>query len=184
MASYYLQATGITNANDKNMLAISNATGSGKLIKIYRAWAINTATGAISGGVNGFLIGRGSNAGNAITSGTALNFLPTSSAVTAGSATPFTGCTAYSGATTITGTMATEFRRVFRATDELAAGGATFDEIQNLLPWAILWDTGYASADVEPLVLRENQSFLIRTDSAPGNSAAATFNISVELTIV
>ncbi len=180
MPSYTLFASTIANANDKNLLAISNATGSGKLIKIYRIWVYNPTTGTVSGGVTGLLLGRSA---TVYSGGTALNFLPHSSAVAASSATPFTGIAAASGATTITATMGTEFRRVFRATDEIAAGGATMDEVQNIMPWAVLWDTGYADANVEPLVLRENQGFLIRTDSSPAN-AVGNFTLKVELTII
>lgn len=180
MPTYSLQATSLTNANDKNLLAINNATGSGKLIKIYRIWVINNGTGAVSGGVTGILLGRMA----AVSSGgTATNFIPHSSAVTASAATPFTGISAVTGATTITGTIATELRRVFKASDEIAASGATMEEIQMIPQWAAIWDTGYADANVEPLVLRENQGILIRTDSAPAN-AAGQFSIWVELNIV
>lgn len=180
MPSYTLFANTIANANDKNLIAISNATGSGKLIKIYRVWAWNPTTGAVSGGMTGLLLGRSA---AVHTGGTALNFLPHSSCVTAGAATPFTGCSAASGATTITATMGTEFRRVFKATDELTASSGTMDEIQNVYPWSIIWETGYGDTNVEPFILRENQGFLIRTDSAPAN-AVGNFSLAVQLSIV
>jgi hypothetical protein len=180
MPSYSLQVLTIANANDKNLLAINNATASGKLIKIYRMWAINNGTGAVSGGMTGLLLGRMASVSSG---GTAIPFVPHSSCVTAGSNTPFTGISAVSGATTITGTIATELRRVFKATDEIAAGGATMEEIQLIRPWATIWDTGYADANVEPLVLRENQGILLRTDSSPAN-AVGSFTINVELNIV
>lgn len=179
MATYSLMVTGLANANDKNMIAISNATGSGKVIRVYRVWVINSGTGAVTGGMTGFLMGRiaGVHSG-----GTAINYLPHSSCVTAGSATPFTGISAASGATTITASIGTEFRRVFKASDEIAATSGTMDEIQNILPWALVWDTGYADANVEPFVIRENQGFLLRTDSSPAN-AVGTFSVFVELDI-
>lgn len=180
MPSYTIFANNIANAQSKNMLAISNAAASGKLIKIYRVWITNPTTGTVSGGMTGFLLGRC----NAIHSGgTATNFLPHSSCVSAGAATPFTGISAATGATTITATMATEFRRVFKASDELTASSGTLDEIENLLPWAVVWDTGYADTNVEPFVIRGGQCFLIRTDASPSN-AVGGFTFHVELTIV
>lgn len=179
MPSYTLLATSIANANNKNLLAISNATGSGKIIKIYRVMCWNPQTVAVPGGVTGILIGRSA---AVYSGGTALTFRPHSSCVTAGVNNPFTGINADSGASAITATIGTEFRRVFRATDEIAAGGYTFDEIQNILPWTVLWDTGYSDSNIEPLVLRENQGFLIRTDSSPANSVGA-FSLQVELNI-
>jgi hypothetical protein len=180
MATYSLEVLSLANANDKNLLAINNATGSGKLIKIYRIWVINNGTGTVSGGMTGILLGRMA----AVSSGgTAINFQPHSSCVTANSATPFTGISAVSGATTITGTIATELRRVFKATDELTAASGTMEEIQLVRPWAVIWDTGYADSNVEPLVIRENQGILLRTDSAPANTVGQ-FSINVELDIV
>lgn len=183
MPSYTVTALSIAATASKNMLAISNAAASGKLIKIYRVWSVNPITGAVTStgtGYTGLVMGRCS----AIHSGgTAANFLPHSSAVSAGSATPFTGISAATGATAITATMATEFRRVFRNTDEIAASGGSPEEIGNLLPWAILWDTGYADTNVEPFIIREGQCFLIKTDAAPAN-AVGSLSFFVELTIV
>jgi hypothetical protein len=180
MPSYTLYSGAVANTNDRNLLAISNATGSGKLIKIYRIWCWNHTT-AVTGGVSGLLLGR---AAAAVTLGTALNFLSHSSAVAAPTATPFTGCSAWvHGGTAITATMGTEFRRVFKPTEEVTASNATWATIGNVWPWSVIWDTGYADSNVEPFVLRENQAFLIRADSSPAN-AAGSFLFQVELAIV
>ena len=180
MPSYSLRAPAVANANDRNMLAINNATGSGKLIKIYRIWCYNDGTSAVTGGTSGFLLGRISGISSG---GTALNFLPHSSAVTASSATPFTGISAVYHSATITASIGTELRRIFRSSDELAAGSGTMEEIQLLPAFSVIWDTGYADSNVEPLVLRENQGLLIRTDSSPSN-AVGTFQFWVELNII
>jgi hypothetical protein len=180
MPTYTLRAPAVANANDRNMLAINNATGSGKLIKIYRIWCFGDGTGTVTGALSGFLLGR---IAGVSSGGTALNFIPHSSAVTASSATPFTGISAVYHSATITASIGTEIRRVFKSSDELAASGGTMEEIQILPAFSVIWDTGYADANVEPLVLRENQGLLIRTDSAP-SSALSTFQFWVELNIV
>lgn len=180
MPTYSLLSSIVANANDKNLVAINNATGSGKLIKIYRIRSWNSQTGTISGGFTGLKMGRISGVSSG---GTALPFMPHSSCVSAGSNTPFTGISAVDGATTITATLATEFRRVFRATEEWAVAEATVEAIQNVHQWQIIWDTGYADSNVEPFIIRENQGFLIRTDSTPAN-AAGGFRFHIELTII
>ncbi len=179
MATYSLLSSIISNANNKNLVAVNNATGSGKLIKIYRIFCWNPQTGSVSGGMTGLLLGRISGVSSG---GTSLTFVPHSSCVSAGSATPFTGCTAVDGATTITASIGTEFRRIFRATDEISAATGSRDEIENVHPWQLLWDTGYAESNVEPFILRENEGFLIRTDASPAN-AAGGFRFHLELTI-
>lgn len=179
MPTYTLSATALANASGKNMLAISNATGSGRVIRIYRIWATNPQTGAVTGGIFYIQLGRPT----AVHSGgTALSFLPHSSCVTAGSATPFTGISAVSGATTITSTMETEFRRVARSSDEIAVGTNTLDEWHNIIPLATIWESGYGDSNVEPFVIRPNEGFLIKLDTL-GTPGVGTTDIFVELTI-
>jgi hypothetical protein len=177
--TYTLQAVNIANANAKNILAVSNAAASGKIIKIYEVRNWNNQIATVTGGLCGLILGRCS----AVHSGgTALTFFRHGTAATAGSTTPFTGISAASGTTTITATMATEFRRVFRVTEEWAASEVTFDAIQNVYPWQVLWDTGIGDSNVEPFIIREGECFLIKTDAAPANANGA-IHLSVMLTI-
>lgn len=180
MATYSLLSPSISNANDKNMLAISNSTGSGKVIKVYRVFVWSPTTSSVTGGLAGLLLGVTRD--SVYSGGTALPFMPHNSCVTAGSNNPFTGINAASGATTITGSIGIELSRAIRFTDEFAAGDFNFDVIPNIHPFQIILDTGYADSNVEPVTIRENQYLLIRTDSAPSN-AAGNFRFHIELDI-
>lgn len=178
-ATYTVSATGVTQSSSKNMIAISNATGSGKIVKIYRAWMTNVQTGAVSGGLGLYVPGRVT--GSVHSSGTGVNFLPHANVLTAGTATPFTGISAAHGATL--GAFTHEFSRFVRSSDELAVSGITTDEIIGIImPFCLVFDSGYGDTNVEPITLRENQAFAIKADAT--GTYNGTSDVFVELTIV
>jgi hypothetical protein len=61
---------------------------------------------------------------------------------------------------TPTGTP-TVLRRYQWSSDEAAVSGATLDEWELLPPLGLLWDAGFGDANVQPLVLRTNESLMI-----------------------
>lgn len=179
MGTWTLKVDAQAITSGKNMMAISNATGSGRVIRIYRMWVTNPQTSNVTGGITLFKLGRVSSGIHS--GGTAITWVPHSSAVTAGSATPFTGITAVHGGSAITATFGTLLLRFARSNDELAAGGATLDEMCNVLPWALMFDAGVGDSNVEPIVIRENSSVLLRMDTV--GFYVGSCDIMVELTV-
>lgn len=179
-ATYTLTALAVTRSASKNMLGINNATGSGKVIRVFRIWMTNPHTAAVSGGMGYYTLGRISSA--QYTSGTAINFLPHASVLTAGAATPFTGIGAAHGVTQAS-SFSHEFKRILASSDEIALSGTTVDEVAYgmLFPWSVVWDSGYGESDVEPIVIRENQVLLLRAGSV--GTYVGSADIHVELTI-
>jgi hypothetical protein len=150
-ATYTLNAAAVTWAATKNIWAITNGTGSGMTVKVYRLWVANSQTGTVSGNYANVTLGRFT--GSTLASGTALSFLKhdsTSAAVPA-------QIIAMSGATTtltITGT----FRTLIIPNDEVAINAAvTADELWTYVPLIQVWDAGYGFSTVEPITLAENE---------------------------
>ena len=181
-ATYTLSFSALTTyAASKNMLAINNATGSGKVLKIYRVWIGTYQTATVSGGIGLVLFKR--YVGGNYTGGTAIPFIPHSSCLTANSNTPFTGIGAASGATTITapGVAAEEIGRIARSTDEMGAGGITMDEIQSIPVMSLSWDAGFSDTNIQPITLRPNECFILATEAV--GTYVGSPDITVELTI-
>ncbi len=93
-------------------------------------------------------------------------------------ATTLTGLTVNTAGTLVT--LTSIFRQISRANDEIAAGGATFDEIQNVFPINVVWDAGYGDTNIEPITLRENQGCALITGAL--GTYAGSAHIHVEFT--
>jgi len=143
-------ATGIAFAANKNTLAILN--GGTRVLRIRRIGLLNIQTAAVTGVVCQGEIRRYSGAGlSGHTVLTALAHDSTNSALDA--ITVGTGGTP-SGTPSV-------FRRYVWSSDEPAVSGASVDELECLVPLCILWDAGYGDANVQPLVLRQNEMLSI-----------------------
>jgi hypothetical protein len=179
MPSYTVFEPNITNAANKNMLAISNQTGSNRVIRIYRIWIGTQQIAAVVGGICFALLSRtvAPHSG-----GTACLFRPHNSAVTDGTTTPFTGIFASQGATAITATISNTFLRVARPTDEITAEAMTLDEVIAMItPWSLVWNSGYQNNVIEPITIRPNEGFLISLDAV--GQLVGSMSIGIELTI-
>lgn len=178
--TYTINATGIVPAASKNMLIINNQTGSGKTLNIYRIWCISSQTGAVTGNIATMAALRYANTSQ---TGTAGQYIPHSSAVTAANANPFTNVSVYTGATTITtptGTPEQVFRFMF-GTDEVSAGEITLEALRSIPSLAIVHDSGYGDQNIEPIALRANESLLLQCNSV--GTYVGNVDFSVELTI-
>jgi len=72
----------------------------------------------------------------------------------------------YAGTPTGTSNL---LRRVLWSSDEAAASTATNDELECIVPLNIVWDAGYADANVQALTIRQNESFInYNTSGAAG----------------
>lgn len=189
-ATYTVIGSALTPAANKNMLAIANATGSGKKINIYRVWIFNEAVSATATlGLLNYTIGKWT---GALAGGTALPFSSHATPATAGANTPFTGIAAVSGATAITAPAvgaATQLHRISRSTGRVITGqtaSGTLAEAGTLPLWNTIWDSGYGDSNILPLVLNPNEVMIIEsgTLNPTGATMVAGTTIQVECTIV
>lgn len=172
-ATFSLAATAVANAATKNLLVIHNADST-KKVKVYRIWVTNPGTAAVTGGIQQMSLFRYANA-SAPTGGTAVTPSPHDPAKST-----VTNLTVQHGATTnVTSIETNPLISVVRATDEIAAGGATLDELHNIMPLNLIFDAGYGDSNVEPLTLNQGEGVTLRT--ASGN-AVGTFDIFAEIT--
>lgn len=155
-STYTIAATGVSFAANKSMIGIFNGSGSGLILRIYRIWMLNNQTVAVTGVMTNIEIRRTSagSGGNAIT--------PTKHDST-NSTLPAQVITA--SAMTVTDTDL--LRRIIWSTDEPVANATvTIDELETIPAISTIWDTGYADANVEPLVLREGQGISVKNIGA------------------
>lgn len=172
MAQTYTAAfLAVAFGNNKSMAAIFNGTGSGRVIRVKRIWVLNNQTAAVTGVLTTWAIRRSTaqSAGTAVTPvkhDTASETAPAQVLVATGG--------------TVTSAAADTVRTFVWSNDEPAASTGTSDELECLVPLNVVWDSATGDADLEALVLRENQGLDVRHT---GSSAVGVCDIFVEYTL-
>lgn len=172
-ASYTCLATSVTWAASKNMIALFNASGSGKIIRLYRVWVTTNQISGVTGGVALLGVHRFTTVG---TGGTTVSFLKhdtNSAAVPA-------QITCVHGPTAITSTGL--FRQISFPTDEIAVSGATWEEMMSFHVFGKIWDAGYEDTTIEPLVCREGEGIVLQTPATGTYVGSGTFNLEMTIT--
>lgn len=162
-------APGVTYSTSKSLVNLFNDDAV-KVAKLWRLWLLNNQTSAITGVVLLLLFRRLIT--GPPTGGSALTPIPHDSAGTALDAqiTVGTGQTVTAGAT---------FRRVMVSSDEPTASGASWDELECVVPFSVLWDSGYGDSNVSPMTFRENEGFDMQQSTT---SVVGTCDINFEFT--
>lgn len=164
--TFLVAANGIPfTAVNTSHLALFNASGSGKILRVYRVWVTQSAQDvAITGSQQ--LLGL-----NRITAITASNWTIAPVPYNSGAASVPSQVSAGSKFTVTTSDL---FRRIAWSSDERTIQASTIDEFQNVPGLAYMWDVGYSDANVEPIVCREGQGVSIQnigyTATAPANA--------------
>lgn len=170
-ASFTALGQGIAWGASKNMFSLYNTSAS-LVCRIYRVWMTNPQTSNVTGGYALASLGRITSAiAGSPTAVTPVGHNPAN--------TTLTGLTVNHAGTVATQTLV--YRTIARPNDEIAAAGATADEIANIVPLNLIWDAGYRDTNVQPITLRENEGFNIRTPASPG-TYTGTADIRVEFT--
>lgn len=168
--TYTASAVGIAFALNKSLLAIFNGSGSGRVVRVYRIWALNNGVTAVTGVLTNLEIRRTSSGsgGSAITP-----MKHDSNSETA---------PAQIVISTNQTVVATDLlRRIVWSNDEAASTtAATLDEIETIVPFCCIWDIGYDDANVEPIVLREGQGLTLTNI---GNTSVGSIDVFFEYTI-
>lgn len=176
-ATFSLHAQAVAWAAGKNMLAISNHTGSGVVLRIYRLYLINVSTGAVTGAMCTLDVMRFTSV-SSFTGGSAISFIK----LDTNSTTPPATVLANAGTTTSLTKSAEVFRRVLWSNDEVASAGTGVEDITTMIPLCKIFDTGLNS-NVEPIVLREGEGLVLFTPASGGGTYAGSVDIAAELTI-
>jgi hypothetical protein len=174
-ATWYAPVIGSTFAATKCLAYVLNAAGSGKIVRVYRVWAISYSAAAATAAAMPLLeVHRIS----AVTTPTTVTPVK---ADTASAALPAQITAGY--ATSQTSTY--QFSRIVTTPDEAPAVGAALatSSIPTLIPWALIWDSGYNSNGDgrDPFVVREGEGFSIYT-SAGGAAGQRDFWIEFTVT--
>lgn len=170
-ATYRAVATAVPfNASARSLLKVFNASGSGKVLRIYRIWVLNNQTAAITGVLPSVQIVR-ITAASGGTTVTPMKHDPNSAALPA-------QITAAHSDTSIS--VDATFRRFLWSSDEPAVSTMTIDEWETIVPINLVWDSGYNDSTVEPITIRETYGISVYN---PGiASAAGTADIIIEFT--
>lgn len=166
--TYTLAATAVTMANNKSLIAVFNDTGSGRIVRLYRAWILNNQHIAIAGSITMLELRRITtrSAGVTITplkhNSSSENF---PSQVTA--------------ATNSTVTTSDLFIRAGFSTDEPASATLSIDEIQLMPALNVIWDVGYNDSNIEPIVCREGQGVSLQNVGATTGQVDVFFEITL-----
>ena len=170
--TYIAAFVGVTWASvNKYIASLLNGSGSGKVLRIKKIWALNNQIA----GVTGVLMQAEVKIVSAHAAGTAASILCTD---TAGAAVPGQ-VTAYYASATVTDVE--NILRFMFSSDEPAVTTATSDELQCIYPLNILYDC-YGDAGVQPLTLREGQGVAIKVIWASG-AYAGLVDTFVEFTM-
>ena len=168
--TYTAYATGIAFASNKSILGVFNAHATRK-VKLYRVWALNNQTAAVTGVLTSMLLRKIS----ALSAGTAV----TPVAHDTGNVTvDLTSVTSVTGGT-FTNTADNPFRQVMWSSDEPAVSSATSDELQCIVPLMCIWDST-GDTNIEPFVCNTNEGIHLLQ---PGANAVGILDAAFEFTV-
>lgn len=170
MASTFTAAgIGVTFGNTKHMLSLFNGAGSGRVLRVYRAWVLNNQTAGVTGVLTSFAMRRTS----AQSGGTAV--APTKHDSASSSLPAQVLCAA--GAT-VTNTGDNQLRTWMWSNDEPAVSSATSDELECLIPLNCVWDST-GDANIEPITLRPGEGITLQHT---GSSTVGLCDLFLEFT--
>lgn len=171
-ATYIATATAVTwSTSNKVFFSIFNGSGSGKVIKIKRVWILNAQASAATGILQTFGLYKitTDTSGGTPTTITATKYDTNSADVPAQ--------ITIKSANTTNGTSSLLYTQIYSG-DESAVSTFSWDELEAIVDFGLVWDVGYGNSQVQPLTLREGQGFSIY--NAAVASSAGNIDINVE----
>jgi hypothetical protein len=159
------------------MIAIVNHTGSGRVLRLFRLWLINTASAAVTGGTCVSQLDRCTSVAS-FTAGTALTFLKHDS----NSETPPATVLANTGTTTVL-TRSGTYRNIMSYNEEIVLSTGHPEDLMTLVPFGLVWDAGYGNSTIQPITMREGEGVVLYTPSSGGGTYAGNVDICAELTL-
>ena len=169
MAATWRATSGaVAYANAKSMLDVFNATGTAKVIRVYRGYWFNNGTGAVTGVVTTAQVTRitAASAGSAVT--------PVKHDTNSAALDTNTTC-----GTGRTVTASDIFRRFLYVNEEPVVAGVTQANWLTLVPFAEVWNAGYGDSNIEPITCRSSEGVQLLH---AGSSAVGTADLELEFT--
>lgn len=145
-------AQAVTFGTNKDMLDVLNATGSGRVVRVYRAFQFNNFVSAITGVIFTMTLRRIS----AATSGTTVTPVAHDTNNTTLAAQITSGHNR-------TLTLVSLLRQYNFVNEEPVVAGTTQANWLTLIPFCEVWNAGYADTNIQPIVCREAQGFAFYT---------------------
>jgi hypothetical protein len=142
---------GVTFAVGKNMASVMNSHAV-EILRIRRICLLNNQVAAVAGVLCQMELRRYT--GASIVGGVAVVPVPHASANVAPAAAVYNQAGAPGGASSV-------LRRMFRSSEEANIIGASYSEIETIVPLNIIWDAGYGDANVQALTLRQDESVVV-----------------------
>lgn len=167
--TYTISSFSTTFAANKCMLGIYNGSGSGRIVRVYRVVMLNNQITAVTGAVTNLELRR-ITAGSGGTTVTPFKHDSTNET--------FPAQVIVSTNTIITATDV--LTKVIWSTDEPAINSLTIDEFETLPAFSTIWDSGYADANTEPIVLREGYGVALVNIGATTGIADIFFHVTLE----
>lgn len=172
MAASYTAIAQVAPAASRVMVALYNGHAT-RILKVSRIWMTGPQASNVTGGLVFYQLSRYTNAS-----------APTGTAVTPVahlSTNTLTTVTCVHTATANVGTPTEIVKAWTRSSDECTAAVLMLEEIQNLMPLAIVWDSGYGDTNVQPLVCRQTEGIAIQVGTKTGTYVGTT-DIHIEFT--
>jgi len=170
LATYRAVYQNVTFGNMKNMAHILNASGSAKIVKVWRIWCLNNNLTAITGVMLNLDLKR-------ITGMTSPTAVTPVKHDTTSAAIPAQITAGHAGTIVGEGDL---LRRITWSSDEPVQGGAGNDEWECLVPLNCIWDAGYGDVNVGPIVLRADEGLMLKCIT---NTAASFLDTEFEFTL-
>lgn len=143
-------AQAIAFATNKDMLDVLNGSGSGRVVRVYRAYHFNNYAAAVAGILFAMTLRRTTNA----TSGTTVTPITHDTSNTTLAAQITSGHNR-----TLTLASPSILRTYNWVNEEPVVAGTTQANWLTLIPFCEVWNAGYADSNVQPVTLREGEGF-------------------------
>lgn len=161
---YTISAVGVTLPAGKVLLGFFNGTGSGRIVRLYRAWVLNNQTVAVTGALTTFELRR-------ITTGSGGTAIAPVKHDSSSESFPAEIVTS----TNMSVTTSDLLLRTVWSADEPAQGTITIDELMTIPSLGQLVDMSYTDTNVQPFVCREGEGICLLTTVANNTAIADVF---------
>jgi hypothetical protein len=174
--TYTLTSVNTLFAANKCLLGLYNATGSGRVVRVYRVWILNNQIISVTGAMTSIEL-RKITAGSGGTTITPYKHDSTNESFPA----------QITVATNMTFTPTDVYTRFIWSTDEpintaSPAAAITIDEYEVFPPYCCVWDVAYGDSNVEPIVLREGYGLALVNIGATTGQCDVFFEVTLAST--
>ena len=167
-STYIVKSFSVPYASAQYMLTVFNPTGSGKIVRVYRAWVENNGFTAVTGVSPILKLYRATAASGGVTV-TPISYDSTNTAL---------GTVACGSKQTVTASSLFGNRVV--SNDEAVPNTGTVDEWMQFIPHMELLNVGTRNTNLDPIVCRENQGFTIQNSTA---TTVSGIDVFIEFTV-